>query len=102
MPKKAVILPLTPGSRRTYLIRRDKIDTAALSPAEVDNQLAIAMACDMGDIIAARGNATCTKDDLVRLGWSRADVELLGEAAGNHLRAGPDADALRALERIAA
>jgi hypothetical protein len=88
-----------PGSRRTYVIARDRL---AGSPAEIDAALALRMAQDIADTATARGNATCTEDDLARLGWSRQDIRALGDAARAHLLAGPMADELRALERLAA
>lgn len=93
MPKTVAIPPKT-GSRRTYVICRDRLSNR--DPAALADGLALAMAGDMGDVVARRGE--CTEDDLARLGWARDDIRALGDAARAHLLSGAEADRLRALQ----
>lgn len=97
MPK-AIHLPLKPGSRRTFLIATHRLGQKP--EAEQDAELTVLMAVDMGDTIGRKGE--CLEGDLVRLGWSRADVAKLGEAALGHVLAQRNADTLRDLQREAA
>lgn len=97
MPKP-VRLPPKPGSRRTFLTATHRLGQKP--EAERENELTILMALDMGDVIGRKGE--CLQADLVRLGWSRDDVDRLGEAALGHVLADRKADALRELQREAA
>lgn len=96
---KPFVKPIA-GSRRDYIIRRDRLDV--LSPAEREAALAVQMALDMRDTINGRHDGLCTEDDLARAGWLRADIAALGEIARAHLLAGPQADAMRAKAALAA
>lgn len=98
MPKTPALTE--PGTRRSYLVARDSL--SKLGDRAREAQLAVLMALDMSDVIHARGDATCSEDDLARKGWARDDIKALGETAGAHLLAGRHADELRALHSEAA